>query len=504
MVRKSHSGCSRARLFHCPPRVIFQHTKQDGFPFADISPDNFVQRRDFDIAEGGKDKWALYSLTTNYAASFGSFTSSTSYFDRNTPEHEDYSAFIQAIFGLGTPLPSRIDRQLKLKRFVQELRFASDFHGPFQVIAGAFYSFSRDYNDYLPASVITGLDSALGGGGTIGDLAYTTTRHLRTRERAVYGEASLALTDALKATVGIRYFINSQSYKERADGVIAGGPVMIDRPTATERGATPKFLLEYHADRDVMLYASAAKGYRVGGFNGDLSPTCDADLAAVGMTRAQTLKYNSDTLWNYELGAKTSFADRKVTANVAAFRIDWSDIQQNVLLSCGFPFIGNSGKARSTGFEIEINARPVRALELGLALGYTDAKITKAGNGTPQLKGSPVYQVPKWTAAVKAEYSAPLSSRFEGFVRGDYSFTDSSSSANNDPLNPRLRPSYSLLDARLGVRSDALEFALFGKNLADTHANLADNRSLAAEAPGLPRIVTNRPRTIGIEARYRF
>jgi len=71
-------------------------------------------------------------------------------------------------------------------------------------------------------------------------------------------------------------------------------------------------------------------------------------------------------------------------------------------------------------------------------------------------------------------------------------------------LNPRLRPSYSLLDARLGVRSDALEFALFGKNLADTHANLADNRSLAAEAPGLPRIVTNRPRTIGIEARYRF
>ena len=206
---------------------------------------------------------------------------------------------------------------------------------------------------------------------------------------------------------------------------------MIDRPTATERGATPKFLLEYHADRDVMLYASAAKGYRVGGFNGDLSPTCDADLAAVGMTRAQTLKYNSDTLWNYELGAKTSFADRKVTANVAAFRIDWSDIQQNVLLSCGFPFIGNSGKARSTGFEIEINARPVRALELGLALGYTDAKITKAGNGTPQLKGSPVYQVPKWTAAVKAEYSAPLSSRFEGFVRGDYSFTDSSSSANN-------------------------------------------------------------------------
>lgn len=486
------------------PRIIFQHTKQNGFPFADVSPNNFVQRRDFDITEGGKDKWALYSLTANYAASFGSFTSSTSYFDRNTPEHEDYTAFIQAIFGLTNSLPSRIDRQLKLKRFVQEVRFASDFNGPFQIITGAFYSFSRDYNDYLPASVIPGLDSALGGGGTIGDLAFTTTRHLRTRERAVYGEASLKLTESLKATVGIRYFINSQSYRERSDGVIAGGPVAIDRPTATERGATPKFLLEYHANRDVMLYASAAKGYRVGGFNGDLSPTCDADLAAVGISRAQTLKYKSDSLWNYEVGAKTSFADRKVTANLAAFRIDWSDIQQNVLLACGFPFIGNSGKARSKGFELEINARPVRSLELGLALGYTDAKITKAGNGTPQLQGSPVYQVPKWTAAVKAEYSVPVTSNFEGFVRGDYSFTDSSFSANNDPLNPRLRPSYSLVDARLGLRSDDLEFALFGKNLTNKHANLADNRSLAAEAPGLPRVVTNRPRTIGVEARYRF
>lgn len=486
------------------PRVIFQHTRQKGFPFADVTPGNFVQRREFDIAEGGKDKWALYSFTANYAAPFGTFTSSTSYFDRNTPEREDYSTFIQAIFGLEDQLPSRIDRQLKLKRFVQEVRFASDFKGPFQIVAGAFYSFSRDYNDYVPASVIAGLDSALGGDGSIGDLAFTTTRHLRTRERAVYGEASLKLTETLKATVGVRYFVNGQSYRERSDGVIAGGPVAIDRPTATERGATPKFLLEYHPDRDVTLYGSAAKGYRVGGFNGDVSPTCDADLAAAGLTRAQTLKYKSDSLWNYELGAKTSFADRRITANLAAFRIDWSDIQQNVLLACGFPFIGNSGKARSKGFELEINARPVRSLELGLALGYTDAKIVKAGSGTPQPAGSPVYQVPKWTAAVKVEYSTPVSSSFEGFVRGDYSYADSSFSANNDPLNPRLRPSYSLIDARLGLRSDTLDIALFGKNLANTHANLADNRSLAAEAPGLPRLVTNRPRTIGVEARYRF
>lgn len=486
------------------PRIWYQRTEQDGFPFADVSPGNFVQERAFDIDEGGYDEWTLYSLTGNYVTDFGTFTSSTSYFDRKTPETEDYTAFVQAIFELAEPLPAQIDRNLRLKRFVQELRFSSDFSGPFQIVAGVFYSSSRDYNDYLPASVVDGLDDALGAGGTLGDLAFTTTRHLRTKERAVFGEASLDLVEGLTATVGLRYFSNSQRYRERGDGIISGGPVSIDRDKTTENGVTPKFLIEYQANRDFLVYASAAKGYRVGGFNGDISPTCDADLDAIGTTRDQTLSYKSDSLWNYEVGTKASLFDRKLTANVAAFRIDWSNIQQNVLLPCGFPFIGNSGKARSTGFEVELNARPVQDLRIGLAIGYADAKIVQAGAGTPQLAGSPVYQVPEWTIATNAEYSVPVTTDFEGFLRGDYSFTDASYSANNDPLNPRKRPSYSLVDIRAGVRNETFEVAVYAKNLTDEHANLADNRSLAAEAPGLPRIVTNRPRTIGLEARYRF
>jgi len=112
--------------------------------------------------------------------------------------------------------------------------------------------------------------------------------------------------------------------------------------------------------------------------------------------------------------------------------------------------------------------------------------------------------VPEWTLAANAEYAVPVTADLEGFMRGDYSFTDASYSANNDALNPRKRPSYSLVDLRAGIRSEMFEVALYAKNLTNEHANLADNRSLAAEAPGRPRIVTNRPRTIGLEARYRF
>ena len=49
-----------------------------------------------------------------------------------------------------------------------------------------------------------------------------------------------------------------------------------------------------------------------------------------------------------------------------------------------------------------------------------------------------------------------------------------------------------------------MEYAFVGKNLANEAANLGDNRSLAAETPGRPRLIVNQPRTFGIEVRASF
>jgi hypothetical protein len=86
----------------------------------------------------------------------------------------------------------------------------------------------------------------------------------------------------------------------------------------------------------------------------------------------------------------------------------------------------------------------------------------------------------------------------------DYAYVGSSASANNDPFSPRTRPSYELLDARVGVHWDRYDLALIGKNLTDEHANFGDSRSIAAETPGRPRLVTNQPRTLGVEFRAAF
>ena len=260
-----------------------------------------------------------------------------------------------------------------------------------------------------------------------------------------------------------------------------------------------------------MVYATAAKGFRPGG----IVPTvpaaellgCPAQLATLGLTTEQTHRYKSDRLWNYELGAKTAWFDNRLTVNADAFYIDWKDIQQQILLACGFQFRTNAGAAKSEGGELEVHARPVRGLDLSSGLGYQHAVITKVGAGgaaSPLQPGDRVYQVPDWTANAAVTYTAPLTDSLKLVNNLTYSYVGSSKSANNDPFDPRTRSPYELLDARVALAFASYEVALVGKNLTNEHANLADNRSIAVELPGRPRIVTNQPITIGVEFRASF
>jgi iron complex outermembrane receptor protein len=491
------------------PRILFQQINQDGFPFADLAPGNFVQRRSFNLDEKAEDQWFLYSLTADYKVGFGTFTSATSYLDRDTPETEDDTLFIQEIFHLAPPVPATITRDLDFKRFTQELRFVSDFSGPFHMVSGLFFSDTHNSDDF-PANIIPGLDAA--SGGTLGsDLFYEKNRTITTTEYAVYTEGSYQILQPLTATVGLRVFHNAVALDDTTSGIAAGGltPVHITGNTP-QTGSTPKFLLEYQVNPSLMTYTSATKGYRIGGVNSippaALLPSsplgCATELAAIGATPSNVEKYNSDTLWSYEVGFKSELGST-TTLNADYFYIDWSNIQQTESLACGFSFTGNAGAAVSKGGEIELNTRPLAGLLLTLGAGYTDARITKVGAITVQQAGSPIFQVPEWTASGTAEYAFPVMS-YTGFVLGDFGYTGSSLSGNQNPLLPRVRPAYTLADFRTGLRTGKYEMALYVKNLTNEIANLSDNSSIAAEAPGLPRIVVTRPRTIGLDVRMKF
>jgi iron complex outermembrane recepter protein len=487
------------------PRVMYQEIVEDGVPYALGNSDNLVQRQVFNVAEGGTDKWWLDSLTINYTAPFGSLVSSTAYFDRKTFETEDDTDFTAYAFGLAPPIPSPITREIDLRRFVQELRFASTFSGPFQMIFGGFYSDStrpRDYEWNTP-----GFADATGSPSNL-ILSFIDSREAT--EEAIFGDVSYDILPNLKATVGVRWFRDTATFHQFTDGAFYGfSPTTYVAPSTTESGFTPRYLLEYKATPDLLVYASGSKGFREGGNNialpaGPPPIGCDQDLANAGLSASQVGSFKSDNLWSYEVGFKSSFAEHRYTLNGAGFLIDWSNIQQQISLPlCGYGITGNSGAARSTGFELEFSGRPIPELTIGLGVGYTDARITEQGAGSPQTVGSPVYNVPKLTFAGNVEYERNLTADWSGFTRLDYSHVDGSYTTNTQ-VTPLYRPAYNIADFRLGGRNERYEVALFVKNLTNEHANLSDAIMIGAEVPGQPHFVVNQPLTAGVEARVKF
>ncbi len=523
------------------PRVMYQRTELDGFPLADISPDNFVQNRDFNTPEGGEDEWSLLTLNVVYESDAGTFTSATSYFDRETFETEGSGSFInflQALpgaaggFGLFdvipvTPVPSPIFQTLNFETFVQEVRFASDRDGSWNYVIGGFYQDTDDTEAFTPRNFATGLNDnfallqqTLGIPGPLeaiwpfGDLVFTSHRPTSIKETGIFGEITFDLSDRFSATLGARWFDTEVSFSEQQAGLAAGVPLANDTSLDTiaasigsqsDDGLIFKGALEFQASDNVYLYASVAEGFRLGGANGSIpnSLGCPDDLAALGLSGVDTGSYNSDDLLSTEIGIKTNPTDWS-QLNLTAFSIDFDGIQQPVQLACGFQFVGNFGSARSQGVEAEFRAQATDNLSFALNLGFTDAEFTETTfGGALNSDGDPLQFVPEYTASLNFDFLSPEAlNGWDFFFRGDISFVDDSLSLVNSI--PRERESYELANFRLGFSNEKYTATLFVRNLTNDIANLADNRSLAAETPGRPRFVISRPRTVGLEFNVNF
>jgi iron complex outermembrane recepter protein len=544
------------------PKFMLQREGYNGFPLADyltdtangigypvptpptgsptpsrMVPTDFTQARWFDVPEGGFDDWGLGSITVHWKTDVGEIVSSSSYFSRKVIETEDETDFIYGDItsgctaaavaagvcaAVGKPEPGGITEEKDYQQFVQEVRFVSDFKGPVQAVGGAYYSDLHGrlpFAAYYPPADVPNLGATLGIPANPDypdpNLVFAQDFHTEIKEPAVFGEISYTPIDPVKLTAGLRWYQVKTTSEGYEAGLATGSGLPIESPPAsvTESGVNPKFEADYHITQDQMIYLNFAKGYRPGGIvpivpagTPGTATDCVAALKTVdpNITLAQTRSYQSDSLWNYEFGTKTAWLDRRVTIDAAGFYIRWPNIQQEILLSCGFQFTANAGAAEIKGGELAVRARPTDPLEMSLGLGYQNAQITQASIESPQAVGSPIYQVPDWTGNGSVSYTLPLAGGWNEVSNLDYSYIGRSFSGNNEPSDPRLRPSYRLLNARLALNHGPFELALVGKNLTNEVANLGDSRSIAAETPGRPRLFVNQPRTVGIEFRQSF
>ncbi len=405
------------------------------------------------------------------------------------------------------------------ENFTQEVRVQSNDAGSrLQWSAGAFFSFNRqrskeEIRDPMLAQITQLLwgETVLQAWGE--DLLannddYINDTRSKDRQFALFADASFAVTEKLKLNVGLRYAWTRFAFFNVNDGpqdlLLNGGIPANVNGGKSEKPFTPKFSLSYQLNHDDMVYATAAKGYRIGGATPPLPSNCGPGFPNV---------YNSDSVWSYELGTKDRFLDRKLQISASAYYIKWSNIQQSFQVpACGILFTTNSGEAVSKGFDFEGQWKVTRGLTLESSVGYTHARFIKtaidANNDTLTQKGDSLPGSP-WTVTLAAQYDFIMMGH-DAFVRSDYEFSSQRTVPvpNEDPgtsffdqvLVPD--PATHQISARAGVSLAKIDLAIFVNNLTDSHPQL--NLNHQDRATTLLEATTLRPRTFGLSANYKF
>ncbi len=488
------------------------------------------------VPSWNRDDARLYSVKAELDLGGISLISNTAITDRKVRSQDDSTAYLLDAYqgSLGPTLDSLlplvggsgpldfnlempnggertlIDMVMTQKSFTQELRLQSNNpDSRFKYVLGAFYQNSRQTsveNDLAPYTATYLLLFPTGPGGS---LAISDNR-IRDKQYAAFGQLDWELIDGLTVSAGARLSRIEFDFFAGSVGSLAGNAP----PTSghnKETPVTPKFGVEYQANKNLMLYASAAKGFRSGGANGTLDSTaCGPDLAAIGYTSIPRT-YRADGVWSYEIGAKGRVGGFATFA-ASAYTIDWDDIQRTrALLSCTAVFTDNFGKARSRGFDAQVTVKPFRGLSFDIGVGYVDATqqetiLTLPGAtrpGTTTRKGDR-FATP-WTMNFAMDYERPaFSARTRVYGHVQYDFQSAwTAKPGNVGFNPILAhiDDQNFLSARIGVRTGGMDFSAFVNNLTNSRDILG--RLYFAPSDRI-LIQTQRPRTWGITSGYRF
>ena len=158
------------------------------------------------------------------------------------------------------------------------------------------------------------------------------------------------------------------------------------------------FNSEQPCDKNHLVYASVAKGFRPGGGNqpiptsGPLGEQCEENLQEKYNTTSfvnAPLSYKPDSVWSYELGEKVRMLDGRLTINSAVYYVTWNGTQQYIPLACGYPYNDNAGDAEVRGVEVELSALIVSGLSVFVNASYVDAKFVVGSSAAGISPGRP-------------------------------------------------------------------------------------------------------------------
>lgn len=419
------------------------------------------------------------------------------------------------------------------RQFSQEVRLASQGERKLDYIVGLYY-----FHQVIHAlsQYALGSDYAAWNNPTanrnLANYAYTgfeadSAAEPKTDSYAVFGQTTWHATDALSVTAGLR-FTHEDRQASYDQYTVAGNDLSVlsaaDRATAqalrdalypatsyfrkvSDNALTGQINVAYKIAPDILAFASYAHGVKSGGVNVGQLPAGVSGIV------------DPEKVDAYEVGLKSQFWDRKITANLAGFWTEVKDYQAAIAEQIGTTtsyrrYISNIPGVRSRGVEADLSFVPTRQLRLTASGAYTDATYKDYPNAqaaaenrnlsqTQDLSGVQLPNISKFTYALSADWTHPVRivSDDELYLRADFNHR---SSYKTDETNSRYSkiPGYGVLNARLGVRLEdgRWDLSIWARNLLDKNYFT----TLATATTGLITAQIGNPRQIGGTLRANF
>jgi len=391
----------------------------------------------------GKVTMKDYSLKIDKDTDQGRITSITSYNDLKETNDQEID-WTPSSFLEGHLLTD-------VEGFTQEVRFTSPAEKRLRWFVGAFYQDIdriRGLGALINATSFSGiLDPAQ---KFLVPVAQETLDQ-NWMSYAFFGQLNYDILQNLELTLALRFDEFTTKETQTIFGV--AGP----RLKRTFNDWQPKLSLAYRWTDDFMSYLTVSRGWRPGGF----------DLPNI----LNITEYDQETLWNYELGFKSSWLNNHLQINAAGYIIDY-DKQQFFLLTSnagGGPvqLLVNGRKSKIKGMDFELIARPTPRLDLIAGFGLVDHKLVSIGSEitTPfplTLSGNKLPNTADSSANLSVQYTLPVSDSSNLIGRVDYSRLGKTYWTLDNVMS---ESPYDLVNLRLSLERNRWKLTAFVENL---------------------------------------
>ena len=415
---------------------------------------------------------------------FADLTSSTAWIMQN----------VNTTFDASVALPALIRQPVQATAFARrnqyhtlnhETRLASAPGGRLQWLVGVFVSHREDSGDTF-LSLVNGPSSAP---------FYTKHRIDSGTEVAMFGEATYAFTRQLSFTAGLRgYYGILEASANNSELLDEGPPEANGRNDKT--GVTPKATLSYRITPEDLIYGEVAQGFRLGGINID-SRVVNPPTNTPGNGPPLTVRnFDSDRLWNFEIGTKNSFLHNTVQINADGFYSIWTDMQADLTRMNGLLFAANIGQVENAGFELEATVVATPEFVISANVSWSNPQFTESSAIAAGLSANRLPVIPNFASSIGAQYQTQLNADLLAYANVRLNFVGSARLINGTNMDPATND-YSVVNARAGVQWHTVRATLYVNNIFNVESN-----TYAFGNPfnlgRVPQVTPLRPRTAGL------